>query len=116
MASMNWLGFSLSAQELPPPSNPHHHHSHHDQSRLGYSSDEISGGNDVSGGECFDLTSDSTGAPSSLNLPPPFGILEAFNRNNHHAQGLLSNSFVLLIFQANLTFSHTHSHTHNLIT
>ncbi|EXB88164.1 AP2-like ethylene-responsive transcription factor BBM2 [Morus notabilis] len=85
---MNWLGFSLSPQELPA-SNPHHHHDqdHSAQStvvsRLGFNSDEISG-NDVSG-ECFDLTSDST-APSLNHLPPPFGILEAFNRNNHHSQ------------------------------
>nr|WOV65538.1 AP2-like ethylene-responsive transcription factor BBM [Paeonia ostii] len=73
MGSMNnWLAFSLSPQE------PHQDHSHNTVSRLGFHSDEISG-NDVSG-ECFDLTSDAT--PHSLNLPPPFGILEAFNRNN----------------------------------
>lgn len=108
MASMNWLGFSLSPQELPAASNPHHHHHHDHQdhhsrstvvSRLGFNSDEISG-TDVSAGECFDLTSDhSTGAPSLNHLPPPFGILEAFNRTNHHSQGLFSP---LIIFQANL--------------
>ncbi|KAL4609838.1 hypothetical protein ACB092_08G009500 [Castanea dentata] len=77
MASMNWLGFSLSPQELPSqPSDQDH--SQNAVSRLGFNSDDISG-TDVSG-ECFDLTSDST--PPSLNLPPPFGILEAFNRNN----------------------------------
>lgn len=84
---MNWLGFSLSPQELPSSQSHHHHHHEQDHSqtsvsRLGFNSDEISG-TDVSG-ECFDLTSDST-APS-LNLPPPFGIFEAFNRNSH-AQG-----------------------------
>ncbi|PON59105.1 AP2/ERF transcription factor [Parasponia andersonii] len=88
MGSMNWLGFSLSPQE------PHHHHHHdhqdHSQSTVshgrlgGFNSDEISG-NDVSGAECFDLTSDST-APSLNQLPPPFGILEAFNRSNNHSQ------------------------------
>lgn len=76
MASMNWLGFSLSPQQQP-------NNDHQDQSQshqLGYNnSDEISG-NDVSG-ECFDLTSEST--TPSLNLPPPFGILEAFHSNNH---------------------------------
>lgn len=85
MASMNnWLGFSLS-QELPPqPEN----HSQNSVSRLGFNSDEISG-TDVSG-ECFDLTSDSNATP--LNLPPPFGILEAFNRNNQ-TQGESQASF-----------------------
>ncbi|XP_052186863.1 AP2-like ethylene-responsive transcription factor BBM [Diospyros lotus] len=72
MASMNnWLGFSLS----PQPQD----HSHASAvSRLGFNSEEISGA-DVSG-ECFDLASDST--VPSLNLPAPFGIFEAFNRNN----------------------------------
>lgn len=81
---MNWLGFSLSPQELP--SQPaDQDHSQNTEPRLAFNSDDISG-TDVSG-DCFDLTSDST-APS-LNLPPPFGILEAFNRNNQ-AQGCLS--------------------------
>lgn len=71
---MNWLGFSLSPQEQPADQD----HSQNTVSRLGFNSDDISG-TDVST-ECFDLTSDST--PPSLNLPPPFGILEAFNRNN----------------------------------
>ncbi|KAK3020506.1 hypothetical protein RJ639_045448 [Escallonia herrerae] len=82
MASMNnWLGFSLSPQELPPP---HHqdHHSENSVSRHDFNSDEISG-TDVSG-ECFDLTSHDSSLPS-LNLPPPFGILEAFNRNHHQS-------------------------------
>ncbi|EEF47356.1 Protein AINTEGUMENTA, putative [Ricinus communis] len=79
MASMNnWLGFSLSPHELPSHSDHHQdHHSQNTASRLGFHSDEIPGA-DVSG-ECFDLPSDST-APS-LNLPAPFGILEAFRNN-----------------------------------
>ncbi|XVF41447.1 hypothetical protein PTKIN_Ptkin01aG0280700 [Pterospermum kingtungense] len=91
MASMNnWLAFSLSPQELP--SQPVDHHSQTTASRLGFNSDEISG-TDVSG-QCFDLTSDSS-APS-LNLPPSYGILEAFNRNNQsqdwNMKGLGMNS------------------------
>ncbi|XP_040999389.1 AP2-like ethylene-responsive transcription factor BBM [Juglans microcarpa x Juglans regia] len=91
MASMNWLGFSLSPQELP--SQPaDQDHSQNTEPRLAFNSDDISG-TDVSG-DCFDLTSDST-APS-LNLPPPFGILEAFNRNNQaqdwNMKGLGMNS------------------------
>ena len=81
----NWLAFSLSPQELP--SQPVDHQDHQSQttiSRLGFNSDEISG-TDMSG-ECFDLTSDSSA--HSLNLPPPFGILEAFNRNSQ-SQGLV---------------------------
>ncbi|XP_074318868.1 AP2-like ethylene-responsive transcription factor BBM [Silene latifolia] len=55
MASMNWLGFSLSPQEIPSQGSNH-------------------GG--LSGtGECYDLGSDST-APSS------FDILEAFHRSS----------------------------------
>ena len=85
MASMNnWLGFSLSHQELPSSQSDHQDHSQNTDSRLGFHSDEISGTN-VSG-ECFDLTSDST-APS-LNLPATFGILEAF-RNNQSQGNLL---------------------------
>ncbi|XP_022719842.1 AP2-like ethylene-responsive transcription factor BBM [Durio zibethinus] len=95
MASMNnWLAFSLSPQELPshPVDDHQDHHSQATVSRLGFNSNEISG-TDVSG-ECFDLTSDSS-APS-LNLPPPFGILEAFNRSNQsqdwNMKGLGMNS------------------------
>ncbi|CAK7325966.1 unnamed protein product [Dovyalis caffra] len=78
MASMNnWLGFSLSPQELPSSQSDHQDHSQNTDSRLGFHSDEIPG-TDVSG-ECFDPTSDST-APS-LNLPASFGILEAFRNN-----------------------------------
>ncbi|KAJ1404021.1 DNA-binding domain superfamily [Sesbania bispinosa] len=69
MASMNWLGFSLSPQQP----NEDNNHSQTVAPRLGFNSDGISG-------ECFDLTSDST--HQSLNLPPPFGIFEALNRNN----------------------------------
>ena len=94
MASMNWLGFSLSPQELPQQPSDHHHQddSQNTVSRLDFNSDDISG-TDVSG-DCFNLTSDST-APS-LNLPPPFGILEAFNRNNHQPQGFLYSYLFLL--------------------
>ncbi|XP_059625408.1 AP2-like ethylene-responsive transcription factor BBM2 [Cornus florida] len=74
----NWLGFSLSPQQLPS----HEDHSQPSVSPLGFNSDEISTTHHhVSAHECFDLSSDST--IPSLNLPPPFGILEAFNRNNH---------------------------------
>ncbi|GLT95568.1 hypothetical protein SLE2022_132440 [Rubroshorea leprosula] len=80
MASMNnWLGFSLSPhQQLPSQGDNHQDHSQNTVSHLGFNSDEISG-TDVSG-ECLNLSSDFS-APS-LNLPPPFGMLEAFNRNN----------------------------------
>ncbi|KAJ7978291.1 AP2-like ethylene-responsive transcription factor [Quillaja saponaria] len=93
MASMNWLGFSLSPQELPSQpaaetiNQDHHSHQTTASSCLGFNSanQEISC-TDVSG-DCFDLTSDHSTSPPSLNLPPPFGIFEAFNRNNptsHH--------------------------------
>ncbi|KAK6136346.1 hypothetical protein DH2020_029917 [Rehmannia glutinosa] len=76
MASLNnnWLGFSVSAQELQ----------NHSQN-IGFNSDEISAGTQISSESCFDLTnSDSPNIIPSLNLlPPPFGILEAFNRNTH---------------------------------
>ncbi|KAG4135924.1 hypothetical protein ERO13_D08G247400v2 [Gossypium hirsutum] len=79
MASMNnWLAFSLSPQEPVD----HHHQSQTTVSRLGFNSDGISG-TDVSG-ECFDLAGDSS--VPSLNLPPPFGILEAFHRNSNQPQ------------------------------
>nr|QNI23760.1 AP2/ERF transcription factor [Camptotheca acuminata] len=82
MTSMNnWLGFSLSPQQ---PQD----HSQTSVSHLGFNSDEISG-NDVSGDQCFDLTSDST--IPSLNLPAPFGILEAFNRNNQSQDWNMKN-------------------------
>ncbi|CAI9787160.1 unnamed protein product [Fraxinus pennsylvanica] len=72
MDSMNnWLGFSFSPQQVLS-SQP--------SQNLGMNSDEISAGTEEVSGECFDLTSDST--IPSLNLPAPFGILEAFNRNN----------------------------------
>ena len=79
MASMNLLGFSLSPQEHHPSHPPSHQdHTQNAASRFGFSPDGISG-TDVTG-ECYDLTPDSTS--HSLNLPP-FGIYEAFNRNNH---------------------------------
>ncbi|KAI3459117.1 hypothetical protein Pfo_015780 [Paulownia fortunei] len=89
MASMNnnWLGFSLSPQELQD-------HSQNSVPHLGFNSDEISGAQ-ISGESCFDLTSDS--AIPSLNLPAPFGMLEAFNRNTHsqdwNMKDLSMNSF-----------------------
>ncbi|PIN23205.1 hypothetical protein CDL12_04067 [Handroanthus impetiginosus] len=80
MASMNnWLGFSLSPHELPP--QPHQRN--HSQGNSVFNSDEISAVQ-VSG-PCFDLTSASPNIPS-LNLPAPFGILEAFNRNSTLSQ------------------------------
>ncbi|XP_057802084.1 AP2-like ethylene-responsive transcription factor BBM isoform X2 [Salvia miltiorrhiza] len=76
MASMNnWLGFSLSPQD-------------HQHPQIGnFTSDEISTAQ-ISGESCFHLPSDSP--IPSLNLPaPPFGIMEAFNRNNNHSQGVM---------------------------
>ncbi|KAL2558847.1 AP2-like ethylene-responsive transcription factor BBM [Forsythia ovata] len=73
MDSMNnWLGFSLSPQQVVLPSQT--------SQNLGLNSDEISAGTEEVSGECYHLTSDSI--IPSLNLPAPFGILEAFNRNN----------------------------------
>ena len=93
MASMNnWLGFSLSPQEHQNPQD----HSQNSVSRLGFNTEEISG-IDVSSDQCFDLSSDSTVLPT-LNLPAPFGILEAFNRNNthSHSQGFLIISYIYI--------------------
>ncbi|KAK7340395.1 hypothetical protein VNO77_21097 [Canavalia gladiata] len=75
MGSMNLLGFSLSPQEHHPTRQDH---SQTTPSRFGFNPDGIST-TDVAG-DCFDLTSHS--APHSLNLPP-FGIYEAFQRNNN---------------------------------
>ncbi|XP_011007180.1 PREDICTED: AP2-like ethylene-responsive transcription factor BBM2 [Populus euphratica] len=89
MASTNnWLGFSLSPQELPSSQSDHQDHPQNTDSRLRFHSDEISG-TDVSG-ENFDLTSDST-APS-LNLPASFGILEAFRNNQSQAWNNMKRS------------------------
>lgn len=79
----NWLGFSLSPQEIPS-SHQEDHHSQNSVHRLGFNSDELSS-------ECFDLSSHDASA-AHLNLPAPFGILEAFNRNNHH-QGMKINTY-----------------------
>ncbi|KAL6565263.1 hypothetical protein OROGR_002214 [Orobanche gracilis] len=71
MASLNdnWLGFSLSPQELQThPQNPV------------FSSDEISAARISGDGSCFHQ--DSANNPS-LDLSAPFGILEAFNRSIH---------------------------------
>ncbi|KAL1552187.1 hypothetical protein AAHA92_13016 [Salvia divinorum] len=66
----NWLGFSLSPQELQDQQHPNHQ-------SLGFNSDEISN-TQISNESCFDS------AVPSLNLPAPhFGILEAFNGNPH---------------------------------
>ncbi|XP_028184917.1 AP2-like ethylene-responsive transcription factor BBM [Glycine soja] len=65
MASMNWLDFSLSPQELPSqPLNDEEDHSQTVTPLLGFNSHEIS----VT--ECFDLSS--------------FALVEAPNRNNTH--------------------------------
>ncbi|KAL1552188.1 AP2-like ethylene-responsive transcription factor AIL1 [Salvia divinorum] len=78
MASMNnWLGFSLSPQELQD------HQQHPQTSHIPNFNSDVSA-TQISEESCFDhhhLTSDSP--IPSLNLPaPPFGIMEAFNRNN----------------------------------
>ncbi|GMG99950.1 hypothetical protein Nepgr_001790 [Nepenthes gracilis] len=75
MASMNnWLGFSLSPQELPSQT----HHQDRSQSTVVFNSDDISNAGDVSG-DYFDLTSGTHPHHPSLNS---FGIFEAFNRHN----------------------------------
>ena len=90
---MNWLGFSLSPQQLPSHEPPHEEqHSQTVVPRHGFNSEGISG-TDVSGG-CFDITSHSATA-HSLNLPPSFGIFEALNRssNTHDTpQGFTSST------------------------
>ncbi|KAK9056509.1 hypothetical protein SSX86_023871 [Deinandra increscens subsp. villosa] len=65
----NWLGFSLSPQDQQQMVNS--------QSSIvdNFTSDSIS-----DSGECFDL--DSNSSIPSLNLPPPFGLLESYQ--NHH--------------------------------
>ncbi|EHA8590963.1 AP2-like ethylene-responsive transcription factor BBM2 [Cocos nucifera] len=70
----NWLGFSLSPQELPH-SQPH-------QSPTLISGDEVSA-------DCYGLSTDSTSAPLGIpTLRPdgPFGILEVLNRPNSQPQ------------------------------
>lgn len=97
MASMNnWLAFSLSPQEFPPQPQTHASTAVSrlisgdsvSRSGLGFNSNEVSGGDDVSG-DCFDLGSDSSAPPMSIPTLRPdghFGILEAFNRT-HQPQG-----------------------------
>lgn len=102
MNNNNWLGFSLSPQEgIPSMSHTDapdqeviiDHDSQNSAlvavSRLGFNSgDKISGNAAEVSGECFDLTTshDSTDHLPSLNqLPPPFGIFEAFNRTNNNS-------------------------------
>ncbi|KAJ9546129.1 hypothetical protein OSB04_025836 [Centaurea solstitialis] len=73
MNNNNWLGFSLSPQ--------HQQQMVDSQASIvdhGFNSDDIS-----ATGECFDLGSTATAAAiPSLNLPPPFGILQPYH--NHH--------------------------------
>ncbi|KMT14712.1 hypothetical protein BVRB_4g074790 [Beta vulgaris subsp. vulgaris] len=70
---MNWLGFSLSPQELPSQtpdhgSNQDHHHHHFTSNN---------------NGECFDLGPGSTPHSSLNHIPSSFGILEAFHRSTN---------------------------------
>ncbi|GJW10295.1 AP2-like ethylene-responsive transcription factor AIL1 [Tanacetum coccineum] len=80
-ASMNnWLGFSLSPQDQQQMVDS--------QTSIvdNFSSDNISGT-----GECFDLsgTDVHSGIPS-LNLPPPYGMLEPYH--NHHDWDMKASS------------------------
>lgn len=66
MASMNWLGFSLSShndQELAP-SQPQHH-------RFAFASDDVD-----AAGECCYLTSDHSAAAAHHHS---FAMFQAFN-------------------------------------
>ncbi|RRT76316.1 hypothetical protein B296_00017711 [Ensete ventricosum] len=74
----NWLGFSLSPQELPPPQTQRIH-----PSPGIISADEVSA-------DCYGLSPDSSSTPP-LGIPTlrpdgSFGILEALNRPGHHSQ------------------------------
>ncbi|CAD5179692.1 unnamed protein product [Musa acuminata subsp. malaccensis] len=74
----NWLGFSLSPQELPPPQAQRIH-----PSPGIISDDEVSA-------DCYGLSPDSSSTPP-LGIPTlrpdgSFGILEALNRPCHHSQ------------------------------
>nr|XP_009416651.1 PREDICTED: AP2-like ethylene-responsive transcription factor BBM [Musa acuminata subsp. malaccensis] len=79
MASMNnWLGFSLSPQELPPSQS----HQTHPSSGI-ISNDEVSA-------DCYGLSTDSSStAPLGIPTLRPdgsFGILEAIHRPGYHSQ------------------------------
>ncbi|XP_076953346.1 AP2-like ethylene-responsive transcription factor BBM [Bidens hawaiensis] len=80
-ASMNnWLGFSLSPQDQQQMVDS--------QSSMvdNFNSDTISGT-----GECFDLGSNAGHSSlPSLNLPPPFGLLEPYH--NHHDWNMKGSS------------------------
>ncbi|GMI88719.1 PLETHORA4, BABY BOOM [Hibiscus trionum] len=113
MASLNnWLAFSLSPQAQPVVD----HHSQATVSRLGFNSDDISGADDST--ECFDLTTDSS-APS-LNLPPPFGMLQDWNVKSSDVSMVMGSSCnsqnqepKLENFLGNRSFSHNqHSELH----
>lgn len=86
---MNWLGFSLSPQELPSQtpdhgSNQDHHHHHFTSNN---------------NGECFDLGPGSTPHSSLNHIPSPFGILEAFHRStNDQSQGKFQSSIFFFFF------------------
>lgn len=85
----NWLGFSLSPQEL-------NSQTHHESQNSVFNSD---GDHQVSS-DCFDLSSHEDSAMNlpSLNLPPtPFSFLQGFNRNTSQSQGLS-----ILIYYTNL--------------
>ncbi|GMH11414.1 hypothetical protein Nepgr_013255 [Nepenthes gracilis] len=74
----NWLGSSVSPQEIPSQTHNQDHSQNAVVSRLGLNSDEFCSAGDVSG-DCFDFTSNSTPRHPSIN---PFAILEAFNRED----------------------------------
>ncbi|KAI3762291.1 hypothetical protein L1987_52716 [Smallanthus sonchifolius] len=81
----NWLGFSLSAQDQQQMVDS--------QSSIvdNFNSDSISGT-----GECFDLGSNSVHSSiPSLNLPPPFGLLEPYH--NHHDWNMKGSSELTML-------------------
>ncbi|XP_026438333.1 AP2-like ethylene-responsive transcription factor BBM2 [Papaver somniferum] len=82
----NWLGFSLSPQEVVPTQSQTHHHASN-VSRHGFNSDEVSGSEVVSS-DCFDLGSHDSSGPTGA-----YGILEAFNRNHQQQHDWSDNNF-----------------------
>ncbi|XP_026383004.1 AP2-like ethylene-responsive transcription factor AIL1 isoform X2 [Papaver somniferum] len=82
----NWLGFSLSPQEVVPTQSQTHHHASN-VSRHGFNSDEVSGSEVVSS-DCFDLGSHDSSGPTGA-----YGILEAFNRNHQQQHDWSGNNF-----------------------
>lgn len=86
-ASMNWLGFSLSPQD-------------HQQMVDSQSTSIVDNFNSSDGGtdQCFhELGSNAAGIPS-LNLPPPFGILEPYH--NHHDWNMKASSELSVLMAA----------------